>query len=256
VSATVPAAFQTAFARALLSPKPTAPDGLEAENGAAARRFAIHRNNVAAGLVKTLQSRFPAAEKIVGEAFFAAMARTFVAQSPPHSPILSTYGDEFPGFIAAFAPAREVAYLADVARLEAARTRAYHAADAAPIDAGRFAALDPDALDDIRVALHPSVEIVRSPHPIVTIWGMNSGIGELKTIEDWRGEDALVLRPHLDVRVRLLSPGGAAFLLALGAGRRLCEATEAAFDDNPGFDLSRNLAELVSSGVASEILVP
>ena len=101
------------------------------------------------------------------------MARVFVAETPPRTPILTTYGDEFADFIAAFEPARELPYLADVARLEAARTHAYHAADAVPVDTSQFAALNPDAVSEIRVSLHPSAEIVRSPHPIVTIWAMN-----------------------------------------------------------------------------------
>ena len=50
---------------------------------------------------------------------------------------------------------------------------------------------------------------------------MNSGERELAPIENWHGEDALVARPHLDVNVRLLPPGGAAFLLALGGASRL-----------------------------------
>ena len=99
------------------------------------------------GLIKTLQARFPAVEGIVGEEFFVAMARVFVAKMPPRTPILTTYGDEFADFIAAFEPARELAYLADVARLEAARTRAYHAADAAPVDPSCFGALDPHAVE-------------------------------------------------------------------------------------------------------------
>ena len=59
-------------------------------------------------------------EKIVGEEFFAAMARAFVTEQPPCTPLLATYGDQLAAFIAAFEPAREIAYLADVARLEAA----------------------------------------------------------------------------------------------------------------------------------------
>ena len=143
-----------------------------------------------------------------------------------------------------------------MARLEAARTRAYHAADAVPVDPSRFAALDPETVSEIRVTLHPSAEIVRSPHPVVTIWAMNSGERELAPIEDWHGEDALVVRPHLDVEVRPLPPGGAPFLLALGSGRTIGEAAEAAFADHPEFDLSRSLAELMSSGVAVEIVAP
>src|SRR5258705_1511620 len=210
------APFEVSFADALLDAEHPIPCGVTAHKAAIpTRRFAVYRNNVVAGLVKALKSRFPVVEKIVGEEFFAAMARVYVVERPPRSPLLATYGDEFAAFIAAFEPARELAYLADVARLEAARTRAYHAADATPVDVGQLAALDAYTVGGIRVDMHPSTEIVRSPHPIVTIWAMNSGEQELAPIENWRGEDALVSRPYLEVEVLALPPGGAAFLLAL-----------------------------------------
>ncbi len=255
--AMMPPPFETSFARALLDPQAPIPFGVGTENNATpARRFAVHRNNMVAGLIGTLRAQFPVVEKIVGEEFFAAMARVFVATTPPRTPVLTTYGDEFADFIDAFEPVRELAYLADVARLEAARTHAYHAADAVPVHEAQFAALDPNTLSDVRVGLHPSAEIVRSPHPIVTIWAMNSGELKLAPIENWQGEGALVVRPRVDVEVRLLPPGSAAFLLALSAGRTIGEATEATFDDYPQFDLSRSLADLMSSGVAVKIIAP
>jgi len=125
----------------------------------------------------------PVVEKIVGEEFFVAMARVFVTEQPPRSPVLATFGDSFPAFVAAFEPARELPYLADVAQLEAARTRAYHAADATPVDASRFSTLDANTVGDVVVELLPSTEIVRSPHPIVTIWAMNAGERDLAPIE-------------------------------------------------------------------------
>src|SRR3977135_795157 len=193
----MPASFETSFAEALLDADRPIPYGITAHNAAvSARRFAVYRTNVVAGLVKALKSRFPVVEKIVGEEFFAAMARVFVKEQPPRSPLLATYGDNFPAFIAGFEPARELPYLADVARLEAARTRSYHAADAKPVGADHFAALDTDAVRGIRIDMHPSSEIVRSPYPIVSIWAMNSGEQELAPIQDWRGEDALVSRPY------------------------------------------------------------
>ena len=198
----------------------------------------------------------PVVEKIVGEAFFGAMARVFVVERPPRMPLLATYGDDFAAFIAGFEPARELPYLADVARLEAARTRAYHAADATPLDAGRFAALDAGLVGGIRVDLHPSAEIVRSPHPIVTIWAMNSGQRALAPIEDWRGEDAIVVRPYLDVEVRILPPGGAAFLLSLAKDMTLGEAAEAAVTDCSEFDLTRNLAGLIGWGLVQDLILP
>jgi len=252
----MPGSFEASVAWALLDPLEPVPHHIADSGGSAARRFAVHRNNVVVGLIRALQARFPVVEKIVGDEFFAAMARVFVAKSPPRNPILTTYGDEFADFIAAFEPARELGYLADVARLEAARTRSYHAADSAPVDPSRFAALDPNTVGDIRVCLHPSAELVWSSHPIVTIWAMNSGEQQLGTIEDWRGEDALVVRPHLDVEVRLLPSGAAVFLHALGSGGTISEAAEAAFADHAEFDLSRSLAELIRSGVVVEIIAP
>jgi len=253
----MPASFETSFAEALLDADRPIPYGITAHNAAvSARRFAVYRNNVVAGLGKALKSRFPVVEKIVGEEFFAAMARVFVKEQPPRSPLLATYGDDFPAFIAAFEPARELPYLADVARLEAARTRAYHAADATPVGADHFATLDADTVGDTRIEMHPSTEIVRSAYPIVTIWAMNSGERELAPIEDWRGEDALVSRPHLEVQVRALPPGGTAFLLALAAGSPLGKAAEAAFADDPNFDLTGNLAELIGSGLVRGIVLP
>jgi hypothetical protein len=249
--------FEASFAGALLDAAAPIPGAVAASDAqTVARRFAIHRNNVAAGLVNTLRGRFPATERIVGAEFFAAMARAFVVEKPPRTPLLATYGDEFPAFMAAFVPARELPYLADVAKLEAARTRAYHAADIVPLDARAFAALDANAVGALRLALHPSAEIIRSPHPIVTIWAMNSGERPLTAIEDWTGEDALVIRPQLDVEVRPLPRGSAAFLLAFAAGQPLAEAAAAALADHAGFDLAGNLAAVIGWGVAVDVILP
>ena len=249
--------FEPFFAQALLDPNKPIPQGIispDAPN--ATRRFAVHRNNVVAGLVRAMEARFPAVERIVGEDFFVAMARAFVIERPPRSPLLATYGDEFADFVGAFEPAQELRYLADVARIEAARTRAYHAADATPVGASELAALDADALIALCVDVHPSLEIVRSEHPIVTIWAMNSGEQQLAPIETWSGEDALIVRPYLDVEVRLLPPGGAAFLRALAEGRSLGEAADVALADDAAFDLNGNLAAVIGWGLVRSVVLP
>jgi len=251
------AAFETSFANALLDADQPIPGGVIAHNAEVpTRRFAVYRNNVVVGLAKAIRNRFPVVEKIVGEEFFAAMARIFVTEQPPRSPLLATYGDEFADFITAFEPVRELAYLADVARLEAARTRAYHAADAKPLDVSRLARLDPATVERVLIDLHPSIGIVRSPYPIVTIWAMNSGELPLAPIEHWRGEDALIARPYLEVEVRALPPGGAVFLFALAAGQSLAGASGMAHADDPNFDLTGNVAGLFGSGLASAIAIP
>ena len=245
--------WQGDLARALRDPDLVVPRGVTAHNSDAPEvRFAIYRNNVMVGLVSALEFRFPATCKIVGADFFKGAAKLFAAAHPPRSPRMMFYGDEFPAFLAAFEPARVVPYLADVARLEAARTRAYHAADAKPLTAAALSGSSPDALADMRFILHPSVEIVASEYPVVTIWAMNSGEIELMPITDWRGEDALVSRALFDVEVRRLPPGGKTFLQNLAARIPLREAAAAASAGNPRFDLAANLAALFA-GLAIEM---
>jgi hypothetical protein len=247
----MPTALQSEFAEALLDPSRALPTGVISYNSPAPlKRFAVYRNNVMVGLIGALEARFPAVRRIVGGEFFAAAAWLFAAANPPRSPLMMIYGDEFPDFLESFEPADELPYLADVARLEAARTRAYHAADAKPLEPSALAEFAPDALAALRFVLHPSVEIIASDFPIVTIWAMNADEMALGPITDWRGEDALVARPALDVELRRLPIGAAAFLRNLAAGKPLGAAAEAAFASAPEFDLAVNLTALFSTGLA------
>lgn len=240
---------ETAFARAVLDAEAGVPAALTGRAGqSAARRFAVYRNNVYAGLIDALASRFPATAKLVGDAFFRAMARDYVAASPPRSAVLLHYGADFADFVSSFPPAAAVPYLADVARLEWAWHRAYHAADATPLSQEALAALGANA-EAVTFALHPSLGLVRSSYPLVTIWelALRDGEDEPARLPADR-EDALVLRPALQVAVRRLPPGGAAFVQALSRGNTLSAAAAAALEDDADFDLATNLAGLMRSG--------
>jgi hypothetical protein len=244
---------QSDFADALRNPDLAVPQGVTSHSSDTPKeRFAVYRNNVVVGLAGALEARFPATRKIVGEDFFNGAAKLFAAAQPPRSPLMLLYGDAFPTFLADFEPAREVPYLADVARLEAARTRAYHAADAKPLTPAALSGGTPDALAGMRFILHPSVEIVASDYPIVTIWAMNSGEIELAPITDWRREDAIVSRPGCGVEVRRLPPGAKTFLLCLAAGKPLGAAAGSALAANASFDLAANIAALFA-GLAIEM---
>ncbi len=245
------------FAEALFDPGHKVPDdiGLCHADGAT-RRFNIYRNNVAVSLIDALAARFPVTREIVGEAFFTSMARVFIGAHPPTSPLMMFYGDYLPAFIASFEPAASLPYLADLARLEAARTRAYHAEDQQPLDPSALQSLSAEDLENLHFLLHPSLEIIASPHPIVTIWAMHEGLIPLGEISDWHGETAVVVRPQFDVEVRCLPPGGVVFLHGLLGGKSLAEAAENAAADDFNFDLAINLAALFSAGLAIALSIP
>ena len=217
------------------------------------RRFAVHRNNVAASLGAALASRFPVAERIVGPVFFAAMARAYLLAHPPRSPVLFTYGDDLADFVEGFEPAATVAYLPDIVRLEAARGRAYHASDAAPLAPSALSARSVESLSALTFELHPAAGVIRSIHPIVTIWAMNAGDRALAPIAPWVGEDALVTRPRLSVEVRALSSGGTVLLAALAKQVPFGVAIELATQAAPDFDLAANLVSMLEAGAFASI---
>jgi hypothetical protein len=140
-------------------------------------------------------------------------------------------------------------WLPDVARLERAWLDSYHAADAEPLAPKTLASIPPERLGDAVLKAHPAARIVRSRFPAVTIFAANRGEGPVGRIEQTGREDALVTRPAMEVAVRRLPRGGAAFLTALLAGQPLGAAAGSALADHSDFDLSANIAGMLQAGV-------
>ncbi len=229
------------FAAALLDPALPPPCGLPE------RRFAIYRNNVVFGLIEALGARFPVCRRLLGAECFDAGAALFARQTPPRSPVLLEYGEGFAEFLEAFPPFAEFDYLGDMARFEAALGRAYHAADATPLAPALIASLKPEDLDRSALTLHPSLEIIASRRPVLSIWRAHQGDDPPEILMLEHGEDALILRPDLDVEAHLLPLGGRAFLSAIIEGRTLGEAIARALDSTADFDLAAMLSLLFSA---------
>ena len=242
---------QREFAAAILNPDLPVPLGLIGPDGSpSVKRFAVYRNNVVAGLVETLKAAFPAVERLVGGDFFAAMARIYIRQEPPRSPIMLDYGATFADFIGTFEPAKAVPYLRDVARLERAWVEAYHSAEAPLIKPDQLGGLGPDLFPTIRLFLHPSVRVLQSSFPVVTIWQMNvEGCAPSPVDIERSAEDALVVRPVAEVEVRRLPAGAAIFIQEVAAGTSAADATTLALRNGRSFDLAAMLRGLFEIGV-------
>ena len=246
--------MSAAFAHALLRPEAPCPAGLKTWNGSdPAQRFAVYRNNVVVSLVDALADGYPVVQALVGEDFFRAMAAEFARGNPPRSPVLAWYGAGFADFVEGFPPAGGLPYLADVARLEWLRVDAWHAADADPLPlAGIGARLaDESALPALRLALHPSLRVLRSAHPVVSLWAAHQAedvAAALGTIDFADAEAALVVREGLDVAILRIKAGAAEFVDKLLRGAALGEAVQA----SGPFDLPATLGLLLRSGAIIE----
>ena len=243
---------QDAFRAALLDPGRPAPSGLRDGAGrAAGARFDVYRNNVAASLIEALEAGFPALRTLLGAARFRALALSFLRAHPPRDPRLMVYGADLPGFLEGFAPLARFGWAADLARLEMALREAYHAADAAPVDADTLGALPAEALAGARLRLAPALRLVVSRWPVAALHAHALGHGPRPAAG---GEELLVTRPGFDPVTQVLPPGGAAAVAALAAGRTLAAAQEAGLGADARFDLGPVLAALLGGGAIAGLL--
>jgi len=243
------------FCRALLDPTAATPAGLTGPDGQIApKRFNVYRNNVIVSLCDALGQSFPAIGTLLGEDYFRALARAFVLEQPPKTPVLLWYGGEFAAFIEDFPPLSAYPYLADVARVEWAWLQSYHAADAAPLDTGALGAIAPEAVGEVRFELHPATRIVTSSWAVWDLVRLNRFAPDpQETLDPARPQSVLVSRPELDVNVLLLRPGGDVFLEALMRGASLGEAAGLAHEECAHFNLAECLSDFLSNGAFSGI---
>lgn len=222
---------QCQFAERLRDPEAPVPATIAPiQAGSSLGRFNVYRNNSSHSLIEALGAAYPVVRSLVGDVFFSAMARVFVAQNVPTSPVILTYGKELPEFIAGFEPAANLPYLADVARFEQAWLGAYHAEDCEPVGIDQLAGIADDQLEDVQLVLHPSCHVVCSDWPVASIWQAHQGSDDpahamQQLTPD--GEPALIVRPQYDVDVRLISRQAARFFEALGQGKTMGQAAEA-----------------------------
>lgn len=236
-------AFRGGVWSGALPPGMTACDPTEAE-----RRFAVYRNNVVHGLTEALLSRFPVVQRLVGEAFFSAMARVFAEAHPPASPVLMAWGEDMPGFLDGFPPVAALPYLADVARLELARGRAFHAADAEPLRPEDFAraAQDPSAS---RFRMHASVQLIASRFPVVSIWRTNQPGAAPTPLKADQPETALILRDRaFEVPVQAIGAGDATFVRGLQEGATLLACAAASVRAEPAHNPGPLIDRLAQAG--------
>ncbi len=246
---------QAAFAEALRQPDRTAPDALARSDGRPpGKRFNVYRNNVAVGIIEALRATFPAIERLVGDAFFSAVAKAYLEHEPPRTPLLFRYGRTFGDFLDAFPPAASVPYLGDVARLEWARLEAYHASDRAPISIEALGDVPADQVSGVTFGMHPSLSLIGSAWPVVSLWAASTDRGSSDDVDMKRPEEAIVIRPTLEVDTRLLPAAGFSFMTGLKEGRALEEAALRAAELEKDFDLASHLQGLFEIGAVTAII--
>lgn len=240
------AVLQRRFAQALKQRDSALLDGyLVMDPGRTSGRLSIYANNHEFGLEEALAAVFPAVQRLVGEACFAALARPHVQTTPMRSGNVNDYGEHFATHIETSALHRDLPWLADIARLEWLWHSLFHAEDADPRRAAvltAIAALDDATLAQLHLGLIPAARLYASPYPALQIWRANLGQAATEVVSlDEGGVKCIGLRTGLQLQFELLGDIEYTFLDAL-AQQPLLAAAELALKRDPSFNLTATLA--------------
>ncbi len=247
------AEFQGSTCRALNDPALPSPGNIaEREPQGDSRRFAIYRNNRANSLIDALQSTFPVLFQLTGEAFFHAAARQFIDASPPRSPVLTEYGEQFGTFMQDLPGATAFPYLADMGQLEWSRMRAYHASDEPLLRVESLQEYSSEALLNKRIKLHDAATLVQSSWAIGSLWHTIAN-PDAPEFELSQMQSVLVSRIDFNVQMQLLTFDGTQFLQQLMQGFTIAEAATHCLSISSDFDTGTHLQGLISSGAFTKI---
>ncbi|MCV2401802.1 DNA-binding domain-containing protein [Marinomonas sp. C2222] len=216
-------------------------------------RMNVYRNNVVVSLVDALGDIFPVSRTVVGEEFFHAMARVYVMENQPNSPVISEYGGNFSDFIRQFEPAKGVPFLADLAALEYAmltltNSEEFETLEHEAISQAFSSVEDPSGLT---LSLPPTTQILESPFALGSLYRAHFSDDQqsLNQIDINKAEYLLLVKSHLYSQLHVLSRDEALFIKGLTQNKNL----EEALPESETFDLGEVLAKLIQWKVITAI---
>ncbi|MDE2055146.1 MAG: putative DNA-binding domain-containing protein [Xanthomonadaceae bacterium] len=202
-------------------------------------RLRIYRHSCNEIQTGSLRITYPALLALVGGAFFDQSARGYRNAYPSRSGNLQAFGKRFADYLAVLPAVRSLDYIADVARLEWLRQESALSDGSATLPPGGF---------DL-VGLHPSVRLLASRYPVLTIWryAMQPRSGRLKLPTTC--ERVMLWREQDQVAMTALDPASFACVESLARGNALADAHDAGRLQDPDFDFAACTASLVDRGL-------
>jgi hypothetical protein len=231
-------------------------DEIRAGQAYAAARFSIFRNNTFTSLTECLKAVFPVTVRLSDERFFAYAAHEFIAKQPPREARLSSYGGEFPRFLAKFEPCKDFPVIAEMAALEWAIAGTMNEAEEtpAPISLIKQAGIDGGR---IGLCLQPNLRFSIARWPLLGVWSDHKKetvviTGPLKR----KVSRVAVSRRGDDIQLLELEPSRFAFWRALSRGLSIEAAAARALARDPLFDLVRETIALFRSQLVIGVFTP
>jgi len=196
-------------------------------------RLAVYTEGYPARLLEALRETFPAVAHLIGASTFAALVARFIRAVEIHSSNLNRCGESLPHFIREDAISESLPFLADLATLECAVQRAFHAYEQPALLAHQFEVATLAEWEATVLQFQPSVAVVHSPWPTLDLWrARDTPRDEIDIDLNDRAQSVVVERRGLDVHCTAIDHVEANLLAKLLAGAPLGEAIHGIATEN------------------------
>ena len=227
------AAQQQAFSDALFAPAAEA--SLQLRHG---ERFGLYRGNLASTWTKALAAAYPVIAQLVGEEFFAALAREYGRAHPSDSGDLNRFGARFEPFLRCFEHVKDLPYLPDMARLEWQLHSIHYAPHEPELQAQD---INPQTVEEQSFRWQPTAQLFESEWAVVPLWLAHQGMPFPQKMDE--PSRAFLSRPAWTAQVTQLQAPQYAALQALREGKTFGDALDAAFALDENFNVAASLQQ-------------
>lgn len=204
-----------------------------------AARLRIYRHSCDQIQNLALRTTYPAILALVGDEFFDQTAHGYRAAFPSHCGNLQAFGQHLAEYLDGLPAVHALAYLPDVARLEWLRQESALSADCATWPRPSVQ----------RSRLHPSVRLLASPYPVLTIWRYSVQPTSERLLLPDGGERIVLWREDDQVAMAELDSASFACIESLSRGSVLANAYQAGYTQDPEFDFAACTESLIDRGL-------
>ena len=168
-------------------------------------RLAVYTSGYPARLVEAMREAYPAVAHLTGAATFAHIVERYSATLPARPCNLNFVGDDLPEFLGEDSLQERLPFLADLARLERAVQRVFHATQSRALDTTTLTDWTADDWENATLQFQPTVACIRSPFPLVELWqARHSPREEIDLLIDQQERAVLVHRSAYDVHCTVI----------------------------------------------------
>ena len=183
--------LQQCFANNILTIKAPTNHFKANEYFSAEQLIRVYQNNYTHTFTQALKASYSAVYRLVGEDFFAYLAKSYLDKYPPKVGYLQRYGHRFSHFISTIKQCNHLAYLSDIALLEQYYEYCYYGQNVEN-DFSKYYSTN-QAITSIKSLTKQTMTnsyLLQSPYPILAIWRLNK---DSATLDINKGGDNVLL---------------------------------------------------------------